>query len=240
MPTTTATTVRDIALAEPASLRVFEQYGIDYCCGGRRPLEEACVARNVSPADVMAAIEAASNAAPEPAVNWQNASFEDLIAHINDTHHVYLRRELPRLKELASKVIAKHGTKHPEVAVAGSILAQLSDELLDHLMKEEVVLFPYILQMERSKQHKDAAPHACFASVSQPINMMLFEHDTAGDALAKLRQVTSSYALPADACPTFHAFYLGLQELEQDLHLHIHKENNILFPRAEALETSNR
>ena len=238
--TTAAQTVREIALEQPASMRVFESFGIDYCCGGRKPLAEACAASNVEIDAVLAALEAAS-AQPAPlAADWQDKPMEELVAHIVATHHAYVKRELPRLAELAQKVVRRHGEKHAELPILQSALAQLDTELTQHLAKEETILFPYIVQTERACESGGVQPSACFGTIAHPIAMMTQEHDAAGLLLAEMRRLSCDFTTPEDACPTFHAFYDGLREFEQDLHQHIHLENNILFPRAIALEAVSR
>ena len=236
--TVTTQTVREIALENPASIRVFEAFGIDYCCGGRKPLAEACEAKNLSVDAVIAALEK-GNVNDAPATeDWSQKSLSSLAAHIVNTHHAYVRRELPRLAELAAKVVNRHGDTKPELPQIQAKVAQISEELTEHLAKEEVVLFPYINRFERAKEDGTAKPHGCFGTVANPIAMMTQEHDAAGTLMADIRELSSDYTPPVGACPTFLAFYNGLHEFEQDLHQHIHLENNILFPRALQMEQS--
>jgi regulator of cell morphogenesis and NO signaling len=231
--TTTTQTVREIALENPASIRVFEAFGIDYCCGGRKPLAEACAAKNIALDAVITALENGT-ASSAPVSDAQSLSA--LVSHIVNAHHAYVRRELPRLAELASKVVSRHGDTKPELPQIQTKVGQISEELIEHLAKEEVVLFPYITKLERAKNEGTAKPHGCFGTVASPIAMMTQEHEAAGALLAAIRQLSGDYTPPVGACPTFHAFYNGLREFEQDLHQHIHLENNILFPRAMAME----
>jgi regulator of cell morphogenesis and NO signaling len=236
--TVTTQTVREIALENPASIRVFESFGIDYCCGGRKPLAEACEARNISVDAVIAALEnGTANSAPATE-DWNAQSLGSLAAHIVNTHHAYVRRELPRLAELAGKVVNRHGDTKPELPQIQAKVIQIGDELIEHLAKEEVVLFPYVTKLERAKEVGTAKPHGCFATVASPIAMMTQEHEAAGTLMAEIRQLSGDYTPPVGACPTFLAFYRGLHEFEQDLHQHIHLENNILFPRALAMESA--
>jgi regulator of cell morphogenesis and NO signaling len=235
--TTTTQTVREIALAQPTSIRVFEQYGIDYCCGGRKPLSEACAASNLEVDAVLAALDSAAQGPAPIAEDWTKASLERLSDHIASTHHTYVKRELPRLAELAVKVVRRHGETQAELPAIQAKLALLDAELTQHLAKEEAILFPYIGALERSVAAGSELPHGCFASVASPIAMMLSEHDAAGTLLAEIRQLSHQFTTPVGACPTYHAFYDGLHEFEQDLHQHIHLENNILFPNAIELET---
>lgn len=235
---TATKTVREIALDQPSSIRVFEKLGIDYCCGGRRPLAEACSASQLEMDAVLAALEAAE-ATPVPCnEDWTRQTFESLIAHIVSAHHAYVLRELPRLAALAQKVVARHGARLPELPLIETLLAELDGELRQHLAKEEQVLFPYLVELERAITNGVAKPHGCFGTVASPIAMMMREHDAAGEIVAEIRRLSHGFAPPADSCPTFRAFYDGLKEFELDLHQHIHLENNILFPRALELETS--
>lgn len=236
--TLTSQTVREIALEQPSSIRVFERFGIDYCCGGRKPLAEACAAGNVEVDAVIAALEAAGSIPGLPADDWADKSLARLSAHIVSTHHAYVKRELPRLAALAHKVVGRHGGTKPELPVIQSRLAQLDEELMQHLAKEERVLFPYVVSLEQAIADGSAKPCGCFGSVADPIAMMTEEHDAAGTLIAEIRSLSQNFTVPEGACPTFHAFYDGLRELEQDLHQHIHLENNILFPRAIAMENS--
>jgi regulator of cell morphogenesis and NO signaling len=236
--TTTTQTVREIALENPASIRVFEAFGIDYCCGGRKPLAEACAAKNIALDDVITALENGSASSAPVSEDWNAQSLSALVSHIVNAHHAYVRRELPRLAELASKVVSRHGDTKPELPQIQTKLGQISEELIEHLAKEEVVLFPYITKLERAKNEGTATPHGCFGTVASPIAMMTQEHEAAGALLAAIRQLSGDYTPPVGACPTFHAFYNGLREFEQDLHQHIHLENNILFPRAMAMEAA--
>jgi regulator of cell morphogenesis and NO signaling len=234
--TVTTQTVREIALENPASIRVFEAFGIDYCCGGRKPLAEACAAKNIALDTVITALENGHASTAPVSEDWNAQSLGALAAHIVNAHHAYVRRELPRLAELAGKVVNRHGDTKPELPQIQAKVAQISEELTEHLAKEEVVLFPYITKLERAKDEGTAKPHGCFGTVASPIAMMTQEHEAAGALLAEIRQLSGDYTPPVGACPTFHAFYNGLHEFEQDLHQHIHLENNILFPRAMAME----
>jgi regulator of cell morphogenesis and NO signaling len=149
-----------------------------------------------------------------------------------------VRRELPRLAALAQKVVNRHGDNHPELPVIQATLLRLSDELTPHLAKEELVLFPYVAKLERAIADGSPRPLGCFGTVASPIAMMTQEHDDAGMLLEALRTRSNQYTTPEGACPTYHAFFDGLREFEQDLHQHVHLENNILFPRAIAMEAA--
>jgi len=232
-------TVREIALEQPSSIRVFERFGIDYCCGGRKPLSEACAAREIEVDAVIEALKAAAQAPAEVADDWTVKSLTHLCGHIVATHHAYVRRELPRLATLAEKVVNRHGPSRPELPIIQATLARLDEELTQHLAKEEIVLFPHISRLERAIAEGGEKPNGCFGTVANPIAMMTQEHDGAGMLLEVIRNQTEQFTTPEDACPTYHAFYDGLREFEQDLHQHIHLENNVLFPRAIKLEASS-
>jgi regulator of cell morphogenesis and NO signaling len=237
--TPTTQTVREIALEQPSSIRVFEQYGIDYCCGGRKPLSEACATRDLEVDTVIAALEDAAKDTAPTEEDWSKVSLERLSGHIVATHHAYVKKELPRLALLAQKVVARHGATRVELPVIQSKLTKLDEELRQHLAKEELILFPHIAKLERAINDGGAKPENCFGTVANPIAMMTQEHDAAGTLLSRIRDLSQNFTTPEDACPTYHAFYDGLNEFEKDLHQHIHLENNILFPRAIELEAAS-
>ena len=226
------TTVRDIAVEYPQAVRVFESFGIDYCCGGGQSLEEACRQANVN-ADVLREALRRPGAAEEEDAggNWATASLEELTDHIVSRHHTFVRRETARLIELLGKVKAKHEGNHPEVKRLGELFQALAAELKLHMMKEEQVLFPMIRQLEEASREEEEDT-AAFAGITFPIERMISEHEDAGGVLRSIRSLTGAFQAPPDACPSFRALYQGLEEFERDLHRHIHLENNILFPRA--------
>ncbi|MDR3724163.1 MAG: iron-sulfur cluster repair di-iron protein [Terracidiphilus sp.] len=229
--------LRTIALAQPATIRVFERFRLDYCCGGNQPLGEACARQSISTETILAELEKATGGETR-VKDLTGASLTGIVAEIVHTHHAYIRSELPRLKIMSEKVVAKHGNTHPEVLSIGRMLATLADELLQHLAKEEMILFPYIEKLERSMNSGSALPHSCFDSVASPIQAMIHEHEGAGQLTAQMRAAANGYTAPADACATFVGLYAGLDDFERDLHLHIHRENNLLFPRAIEMEKS--
>ncbi len=229
-------TVREIAATNPAAVSVFEKHGIDYCCGGQRPLSDACAERGLS-AETLLAEVAANSSGAAPQTEWASASLARLIEHVVSTHHAYLNRELPALEARMAKVVDVHGAKHGEtLRPLQSVFAGLKTELELHLSKEEMVLFPAIEEIEAAAAENRTPLLPPFGTVRNPIRMMEHEHDAAGHALRAIRELTHNYAPPADACTTFRALYAGLEALEKDLHAHIHLENNILFPRAAEME----
>jgi regulator of cell morphogenesis and NO signaling len=230
-------TVGQIAAAAPGAVRVFEKYKIDYCCGGNRPLRDVCEERGLSAEAIAAELQAATTQGREPARDWRTASLSELIAHIVNKHHEYLRRELPAEGNRLERVIQAHGAKYPESLLPlKEVFAGLAMELEMHLRKEEMVLFPAIEELEAAAAAGRRPLPLPFGTVQNPIRMMISEHDGAGRALEEMRRLTGDYTLPADACNTYRALFEGLKEIEGDLHTHIHLENNILFPRAAELE----
>ena len=231
-------TVRELAVEHPATTRVFEKLGIDYCCGGQKSLVEACSVAKLSVEQVLETLEQAEadRQPSEHNTDWQAVPLAGLIEHIINTHHKFTREELARLEPLLEKVCKVHGQNHPELLEIRRVFAGLSQELTLHMMKEERILFPYIVQLEQATERRQAPPVSPFGTVQNPIHMMMTEHDSAGEALRQFRSLSSDYAPPADACVSYQALYRALAELEQDLHQHIHLENNILFPRAIGME----
>lgn len=228
--------VRELASATPGAARVFEKFRIDYCCGGERSLAQACSAAKVNVLEVVEALEKQQPQGGDR--DWQKASLAELAKHIVSKHHEYVRQEIQRLIPLSAKVAGVHGKNHPELEKIQSSFQALADELSAHLMKEERMLFPYIEQLElaaNSGSHPAASP---FGTVKNPVRMMMMEHDSAGELLRKMREVSKNYTLPADACMSFQMLYRALEEFEADLHQHIHLENNILFPRVIELEVN--
>jgi regulator of cell morphogenesis and NO signaling len=242
MNAATEKTVRELALEQPGATRVFEKLGIDYCCGGNRSLQEACQSANLSLDDVLNSLAAAEHSprqgarGPLGTGNWQTDRLAALIEHIKSTHHKYTREEIARLGPLFAKVCSVHGKNHPELLDMQSTFQALAQELTMHMMKEEMVLFPYLARMEAALNQKQPVSPAPFGSVANPVAAMEHEHDSAGNALRTLRQASNGFTAPADACISYQTLYKALSDFEADLHQHIHLENNILFPRAVALE----
>lgn len=230
-----ATTLRSIALEHPATIPVFEHFQLDYCCGGNRPLDQACAEKYIAAEMVLAALHEAVDRQPVEE-DLSGATATELIGHIVATHHAYVRNELPRLQTMAEKVARKHGPIHPEATYIERSLGQLAEELLFHLNKEERILFPYIEQLERSQKESAAPPAACFGSVESPIRQMITEHEGAAGLLQEMREATRGFTPWAGACPSTAGLFYGLKAFERDLHEHVHLENNLLFPRAIALE----
>ena len=233
-------TVRDLALELPQATRVFEKLKIDYCCGGDKTLSEACSTAGVEIASLERMLDEArpSDFEVNVSIDFQKLTLRELIDHILSKHHVYTKEEMLRLEPLVAKVIAAHGGNHSELNEMGALFQQVCADLTPHMFKEEQVLFPYVLEMERSVLENRPAPVAPFGTVKNPVRMMMMEHDTVGDLLRELRALSSNYTVPADGCISYQTLYRAMEAFEHDLHQHIHLENNILFPRAVELELS--
>ena len=230
-------TVRDLAVENPAATRVFEKFGIDYCCGGGKSLREACAGANVAPDKLLDLLQTAGQGkSTNGNKDWKSEPLSDLIDHIVETHHAYTREELDRLDPLLAKVCSVHGQRHPELLRIQQLFGGLSQELTMHMMKEEQVLFPYVRRMEEAVLERRTIIPAMFGTVRNPVQMMIHEHDSAGQALHEMREVSAGYTAPKDGCVSFQTLYRALDEFERDLHQHIHLENNILFPRAVEME----
>ncbi len=218
---------------------VFERFGIDYCCHGNVSLAAACREANVPIEDVCRELDVHdSNSTSEDQTDWSHAPLAQLVRHIVNRHHTYLRRQLPLLSTRMDKTVLAHGARHRELLSVRELLRSLQAELVSHMMKEERVLFPIVVELEESAARGSEKPHFHCGSVSNPIGVMEDEHESAGHTLFLLRRLTHGFTPPDDACETYRALLAGLEDLEADLHLHIHLENNILFPRAAALESA--
>jgi regulator of cell morphogenesis and NO signaling len=228
-----SSTLGAIVATHPLLSGVFERVGMDYCCGGKRTLAQACAAKGLDAATFALVLEAAAKLPTAgPVVDAAGMSLAQLADHIEATHHAYLREELPALVEKADRVAEKHGWRDGRLAAVAVTMRGLADEMFHHMAKEEQILFPLVRELERNRS---AANHG--GSIANPIRQMEQEHDGAGNAVARLRELTDGFQPDAEACNTHRALLAGLARLETDLHEHVHKENNILFPRALALET---
>ena len=227
-------TVGEIVTRRPALSRIFENVGIDYCCGGKKCLEEACKEKHLDPQEVLIQlIEAeAAGETEAPEIDAAGMTLTELADHIEQTHHAYLRSELPRLDALTQKVFSVHGQKEPRLRELRSAFVALAQELSSHMMKEERILFPMVRTLEAS----GTAPTFHCGSLANPIRQMEHEHDQAGSWLVRHRELTDGFQSPTWACNTYRAMLDALAHLERDLHQHIHEENNVLFPRALEME----
>jgi regulator of cell morphogenesis and NO signaling len=231
-------TIKEVVVELPASVGVFERLGIDYCCGGDKSLEDACQAAGRSLREVLQSLEAARSVAKaetEP-TDWSREPLAKLMNHIVQKHHSFCRQEVSRLEPLLAKVSQVHGQNHPELRLLQSLFSGLSRELLMHLVKEEQTLFPYIARLEEALTQGKSFPRPPFGTVQNPVRMMVLEHDNAGAALHEMSTLSGDYRLPSDSCDSYRMLFEGLKSFESDMHQHVHLENNILFPRAVALE----
>jgi len=224
------TTLADIVTARPDLAGDLEKRGFDYCCGGAATLADSCRANDLDVEAVLA--ELAAVEADETTPSWATMDVAELVDHLEATHHQYLWSELPRLSTLADKVVSVHAERHPELVDIAACVAAIRADLEPHLVKEERVLFPMVRELAAA----ETAPTFLCGSLTNPISVLLAEHDTVGELLAQLRELTNAYQVPADGCASYAALFSGLAELEADTHLHVHKENNVLFPAVVALE----
>lgn len=224
-------TVADFVTENIKTANVFKKHGIDFCCGGGITLEKACAKNNVDQTLLEKELLDATKII-DRAYDYDTWNLTFLIDHIVNIHHTYVTESLPILSQYANKVAKVHGKHYPQVVTINKLFHEVANELLAHLQKEEQILFPYIKQMEATNS-EGSSP---FGSVHNPIRMMEHEHENAGDIFKEIAQLTNNYTPPKDACNTFKALYSKLQEFEEDLHRHIHLENNILHPKAIALE----
>lgn len=240
MTINTATTVKDLAIRRPGATRVFESLGIDYCCGGAHSLEEACRAANVEIRNVVEELEKAIPDDEAFVCDWEKEPVSVLASFIVETHHAFTRQELDRIENLFVKVCHAHQQNHAELVTLQSMFKELEQDLITHMLKEEQILFPYVRRLEEAAGGKSELETPFFGTVSNPVRMMMNEHDTAGDILREMRELSNNYTAPADGCISYQTLYQAMRLLEEDLHQHIHLENNILFPRAIEIEEGLR
>jgi regulator of cell morphogenesis and NO signaling len=226
-------TIGEIVATDFRAAAVFEEFGIDFCCGGRRHLDEACLSAAADPIDVARALEALPpvNDAKTDVTQWP---LDRLIDYIVSTHHAYVRSSIPTIGRYLEKLIEVHGARHPELARVATYFERLSRDLGQHLLKEEQVLFPYVRELTMTTAA--GRLFSPFGTVENPIRMMEREHREAADDLRIIRELTNGYVAPADGCTTYVVCMAELERFECDLHRHVHLENNVLFPKAIALE----
>lgn len=229
-------TVGEIVAEDYRTAGVFKKYGLDFCCGGGRPVAEACERKGI---DLDTLLNELSVVTQEKSQNdnYQEWSPDFLADYIVNTHHRFVRDKLPEIEIYARKVAKVHGSRHKELNVILNEFLMLKDELLNHLEKEEKMLFPYIKELvkwEKSGEKMDQKPH--FGTVENPVRMMEVEHDEAGESMAKIQKLSNNFTPPEDACASYRVLFQNLEGFQDDLHKHVHLENNILFPKALELE----
>ncbi|MEP7375233.1 MAG: iron-sulfur cluster repair di-iron protein [Chitinophagaceae bacterium] len=214
---------------------VFEKYHLDFCCKGKRSLQQACAESQVPPDELIAALEATVR--PENYsvhLNYNLLSLSQLTDYIVAAHHAYVKQEMPQILSYLQRVASKHGDRHPEMRKVAEIFEAVKEEMEQHMQKEELILFPRIKEVEKEGKELNEKK-LTISYLEAPINMMEEEHDHAGTAMAEIRELTDNYNPPADACTTYKLSYAALEAFEKDLHQHVHLENNILFPNAISL-----
>lgn len=226
---TTETTVGEIVRSAPARSRIFEKLGIDYCCGGKKSLAAACQAKGLDPATIVTMLAAMDDATGSPLPDADGMTLSGLCDHIQSVHHGYLHQELPRLDFMTRKVTAVHGEHEPRLLEIRKLFQVFLEKIAAHTRQEDEEIFPAIRQLEQ------ASPAESRAALAELLKKLEEEHDSTGAALEKFKELTDGYTPPDWACNTFRALYDGLAELEGETHQHIHKENNVLFPKVRAL-----
>lgn len=238
MTITENTTVGELVAADFRAAAVLNRFGIDFCCGGRRTLADACDARKLDAATVLTEVSAACAASRDSAPRFNEWEPQTLVAYIVGNHHTYVRRALPMIGAYVRKLAATHAAAHPELLEVERLWEEITSEMSSHMAKEEQVLFPYIVELADAAPRGEAVAPPPFGSIEFPIRMMESEHESAGGAMARIREITGGYIPPADGCTTYRVCFQELNAFEEDLHAHVHLENNILFPKALALANS--
>lgn len=225
-------TLGEIVSKDLRKAEVFRKLGMDFCCGGKKSLEDACTEKGLNVSDVRKALDGVSDTQTfSSSHDFNSWSLSFLADYIVNVHHAYVKENTPMLSELSLKIADHHGEKHPELIKIRNVIDEMLCELKVHMKKEETILFPYIKQIEVNLSNGDNVPRA-FNSVQQPVAVMEHDHDIVAELSREIRTLTSNYTLPTDACNSYALLYRKLEEFENDLHLHIHLENNILFPKA--------
>lgn len=215
---------------------IFSKYGIDFCCKGNRTLEEVCDKKNINPAELEKEIHSVLETKNENTIDFKSWSPTLLINYIIEKHHSYVEEKSPVLLQFLDKLCKVHGNRHPELFEINSLFKLSAGALAQHMKKEELILFPFIQNMVKSQKENQPIQESHFGSVENPIAMMKQEHESEGVIYAKIAELSNNYSPPEDACNTYKVTFSMLQEFELDLHKHIHLENNILFPKAIALQ----
>lgn len=229
-------TIGEVVAQHYRTAEVFSRHGIDFCCGGRRTLAKACSDLEISWETLADELETALQATELPSSNAHNWEPDFLAEYIVQTHHRYLREALPLLLQYATKTASVHGERHPELKVIEKQITLLATDLLEHMAKEEQILFPYIKMLSTTRKQGNQPLQTPFGSIQNPIRMMEQEHDYAGTLLENLRDLTNGFIPPEDACTTYRLTFAKLKELDEDLRWHVHLENNVLFPKTVLLE----
>lgn len=236
METFRKTTIKSIVTNDYRAAAIFEKYSLDFCCKGGVTIDQACSEKNLDPASVYAELAQLANESHGDTPHYSQWPMDELIDYILNVHHKYVRDAIPVISTHTQKVATVHGNNHPEVVEIARHYETVATELQSHMMKEEQILFPYIKALIKAKRDGGAFTPPPFGTAQNPIRMMEAEHRAAGDELYAVRSLSNNYVPPEDACTTYRVSFKELQQFEQDLHQHVHLENNILFPKAIALE----
>ncbi len=228
--------VKDLVTEDHRTAAVFEKYSIDFCCGGKKSLQAACAERGIDAAPVLQDLQELSVRTVDESSAFAKWELDALADHIIARHHDYVREAIPVLLAHTQKIAQVHGKNHPELPSVAARFQEVAQELAGHMMKEERMLFPYIKSLAAVARGKASFTPPPFGTIHNPIRMMEAEHQTAGDSLYAIREATGGYAAPPDACTTYQVTLKELREFEEDLHQHVHLENNILFPKSIDLE----
>jgi len=229
-------TLGEIVAKDARKARIFNKYGLDYCCGGKQTVQQACATKDLDVTMVEQELRQAGETSAPASLPYNDWSLDFLADYIVNTHHHYVKTTLPDIIHYAKKAAQVHGSRHPELARVSQLLEDVKAELIDHMHNEEVLLFPYIKDLVAAGRQSSPVRVAQFGTVKNPIATMQVEHETVGTTLATIRHLTNNYTLPEGACATYTLLYGMLGQFENDLHMHVHLENNILFPKAVDLE----
>lgn len=215
---------------------VFKKYGIDFCCQGNRTIDDACRSKNIDGKNVLTDLNQVMITQPEKSVDYQSWPIDSLANYIEENHHSYVESKTQEIKPYLDKICRVHGDRHPELFEINEQFNSAAGELATHMKKEELILFPYIRKMANANKENIKPNMPPFGTVQNPVQMMMDEHTTEGERFRKIEALSNGYTPPQDACNTYNVTFALLKEFEQDLHLHIHLENNILFPKAIEME----
>ena len=234
------TTIGEIVAADYRTAAVFRRHGVDFCCQGSRTLERGCRDAGIDTAEILRELEAVTSGPGAGVPRFNAWDLPTLVSYVVAKHHAYVREMLPLLLEHSGKIADAHRHHHPELPRVARLVEEIADEMTSHMMREEQILFPYIVRLATAAAERGLAPAAPFGSVDEPIHMIEAEHELAGHAMLQIRELTDGFEVPDDACSTYAVCLQELAACERDLHAHVHLENNILFPKALALEAAHR
>lgn len=236
METLEKTTIGEYVAKDFRTAAVFSKHGIDFCCKGNRTIEEVCDQKKLNQTNLLGELNTVLNSKNDSAIDFNSWPLDLLVDYIEKTHHRYVEEKTTILLPFLDKLCKVHGNTHPELFQINEFFKGCAGELAQHMKKEELILFPFIKKLVRATISNDAVEQPHFGTIENPIAMMMDEHDTEGERFRKIAELSHNYTPPADACNTYKVTYAMLKKFEEDLHKHIHLENNILFPKATKLE----